>query len=96
MADLHRLLEKQNFKTEAEMQKYLDGLIGQQIPSFPKEVLKDKEEAQGLVFETYELPPDEARVNIELALQLDHDCIEAYEFLGIIESSTEIAMVFFE
>ncbi|MBX7202833.1 MAG: hypothetical protein IT240_05795 [Bacteroidia bacterium] len=96
MTDLQRLLGTQDFKTEADLQKFLDGIIGQPIPSFPKEALSFQEQAQDLVFEAYELPPAKAKLNIEKALQLDSNCIEAYEFLGSMERTAEIACAFYE
>lgn len=96
ITDLHRLLETQDFKSEADLKKFMDGMIGKQIPSFPKEALSFQEQAQDLVFEAYELPPVKAKQNIEKALQFDSNCIEAYEFLGSMEDSPEIASAFYE
>lgn len=96
MTDLQRLLGTQDFKSEAEMRKFLDSIVGQQIPSFPKEALNFQEQAQDLVFDAYELPPTLAKKNIEKALRLDSNCIEAYEFLGSLEKSAEIACAFYE
>ncbi len=96
MTDLQRLLEAQDFKSEDDVRKFMDSLVGQKIPSFPKEVLNFKEQAQDLVFAAYEMTPTKAKVNIEKALQLDPDCIEAYEFLGSMERTAELASVFFE
>ena len=36
----------QKFKSKGDLQKFLDGLMGQPIPSFPKETLTAKEQAQ--------------------------------------------------
>ncbi|MBI1306947.1 MAG: hypothetical protein GC181_10125 [Bacteroidetes bacterium] len=96
MADLQRLLEAQDFKSEDDLRKFMDGIVGQKIPSFSKEVLNFKEQAQELVFDAYDLSPTKAKLNIEKALQIDPDCIEAYEFLGSMESTAELASVFYE
>lgn len=96
MADLHRMLESQDFKSEKDMQKFLDGILGKPIPSMPEELLSPQEKAQDLVFEAYDLEFSEARENIAAALELDPECIEAYEYLGSHEPSPQIAMVFFE
>ncbi|MBW7888786.1 MAG: hypothetical protein H3C35_10590 [Bacteroidetes bacterium] len=96
MTDLQRLLETQNFKSEDDVRKFMDNIIGQKIPSFPKEVLNFKEQAQDLVISAYELTPAKAKINIEKALQLDPDCIEAYEYLGSIERTAELASIFYE
>ncbi|MDD4961916.1 MAG: hypothetical protein PHX07_06730 [Candidatus Marinimicrobia bacterium] len=96
MADLHRMLESQDFKSEKDMKKFLDGILGKPIPSMPAEALTPEERAQDLVFEAYDLEFPEGKEKIKEALDLDPDCIEAYEYLGSAESSPEIAMVFFE
>lgn len=96
MTDLQRLLGTQDFKSEAEIRKFMNSIVGQEIPSFPKETLNFQEQAQDLVFAAYELPLDKAKQNIEKALQLDSNCIEAYEFLGSMEHTPEIASAFYE
>lgn len=96
MTDLQRLLETQDFKSEEEVRKFLDGFVGKQIPSFPTEALTPKEQAQDLVFAAYEMSPAKAKVNIEKALQFDPDCIEAYEFLGAMARTAELAIVHYE
>lgn len=96
MADLQRLLETQDFKSEDDVRKFMDSMVGQKIPSFPKEALTFKEQAQDLVFDAYELTRTKAKLNIERALQLDPDCIEAYEFLGSMERTAELASLFYE
>lgn len=96
MTDLQRLLQAQNFKSEEELNQFLKSLSGQQIPSFPKEALNAQEQAQDLVHAAYELPPTKAKANIKKALKLDPDCIEAYEFLGLMENDAALSITFFE
>lgn len=96
MANLQRLLETQDFKSPEELKKFMDTIMGQELPSFPKEALNFKEQAQDLVFEAYELDHAKGRVKIEMALQLDADCIEAYEYLAEQEQTAEIATAFYE
>lgn len=93
MTDLQRLLGTQDFKSEEDLRKFMNSIVGQKIPSFPKDTLNYQEQAQDLVYEAYELPPEKAKRNIEKALQLDSNCIEAYEFLGEMESNAEIASI---
>lgn len=95
-SDLHRLIDSQKFETQEELQKFLDGLMGNQIPHLDPETLTPKQQAQDLVYEAVELPPVKAKANIEKALRLDADCIEAYEYLGGRQSTLEIAMPFYE
>lgn len=96
MIDLQRLLETQDFKSEADLQKFLNSIAGQKIPSFPKEALNFQEQAQDLVYEAYELSPAKAKRNIKKALYLNSNCIEAYEFLGSMEDTAQIASAFYE
>ncbi|MGB3199103.1 MAG: hypothetical protein WBB17_15365 [Saprospiraceae bacterium] len=96
MKDLHRMLELQEFKSEDELKNFINNLMGKEIPSFPPEALRFDEQAQDLVLEAYDLPLDKARINIQEALRLDSNCIEAFEYLGNNEPILEIAIVFFE
>ncbi|MEO6906517.1 MAG: hypothetical protein ABI210_01375 [Abditibacteriaceae bacterium] len=96
MTELHRLLENQEFKSTEEAQQFMNGLMEHGMPPFSPEALSEKEQAQNLVFDAYELRPNQAKENIETALLLDPDCIEAYEFLGDIEDSLPVSMVFYE
>jgi tetratricopeptide (TPR) repeat protein len=82
MADLQRLLQTQNFKSKEELEQFMNSLMGQPLPSFPKEALSPQEQAEDLVFEAMELPPAQARKKAKEALKLDPDCIAAYELLG--------------
>ncbi len=96
MTDLQRLLATQDFKSETDILKFMNSIAGQQIPSFPEEALSPQEQAQDLVYAAYELSPAKAKQNIEKALKLDSNCIEAYEFLGSMEDTAEIANAFYE
>ncbi len=96
MTDLHRLLETQNFKSEADLRKFMDSLMGKPIPSFPKAVLTKQEQAQDLIYEANELPIAKAKMKAEEALQLDPDCIDAYELLGMLQISPQTALPFYK
>lgn len=91
MADLQRLLQTQNFKSKEELEQFMNSLMGSPIPSFPQEALNAQEQAQDLVFEARELPPAQARKKAKEALQLDPDCIAAYELLGHLSTTAEAA-----
>jgi tetratricopeptide (TPR) repeat protein len=95
MTDLQRILATQDFKSEEELNAFLNKLVGQEIPSFPSEALSFEEQAQDLVFEAYELPPAKAKKNVIQALELDCDCIEAYEYLGLKDPIIEIGIAYF-
>lgn len=61
MADLQRLLATQDFKSEVEINDFLNKLAGAKIPSFPTEALSFAERAEDLVFEAYHLSPVKGR-----------------------------------
>ena len=71
MIDFQRLLETQEFKSEEELRKFMDNLVGQKIPSFPKEILNSKEQAQDLIYEVYELPVTKGIKQVKKALELN-------------------------
>lgn len=96
LADLHRLLSTQKFKSKEEVDAFMQQFIGEPLPSFPKEALSDEEQAQDLIFEARDTNPIHARELIVQALDLDPDCIEAYEQLGLMEGEPAIALAFFE
>jgi tetratricopeptide (TPR) repeat protein len=96
IADFHRLLDAQDFESEEDLKKFMDGLVGQKIPEFPKEILTNEEKAKNLVFEAYEADDDESTEKIHEALVLDPDCIEAYEYLAITEVSPLFASPYYE
>jgi pentatricopeptide repeat protein len=94
--DLHRILDSQEFKSEEDVRKFMNGLMGKPIPSFPKESLTIKEQAQDLIFEAIELPDDDGYQLALKALQMDSDCIEAYEYLGSLEPIFETAILYYK
>jgi pentatricopeptide repeat protein len=94
--DLHRILESQDFKSEEDVRKFMDGLMGKPLPSFPKESLTIREQAQDLIFEAIELPDDDGYLLALKALQMDSDCIEAYEYLGSLEPIFETAILYYK
>jgi len=96
MNDLIKLMEKQNFKSEEEVKKFMEGIIGKPIPKVMDEATKNSDIAVDLVHEAYKLSTVKARKNIQYALEMDPDCIEAFELLGSLEPAMEIATAFFE
>ncbi len=94
--DLHKVLEKQDFKNEEEIKTFLDGLIGQKIPELADLEMNDEETARELIYKARELSPIEARQNIEDALLFDPNCIDAYELLGSFEEEYAIAICFYK
>ena len=96
MTDLNRLMARQNFKDEKELQAFFDNLTNQSLYDLPLMELTFEEQAQDLVFEAFKLTPDKAKKNIEKALALDPTCIEAYEYLASREKKLEKALAVLE
>jgi tetratricopeptide (TPR) repeat protein len=96
MTDLNRLLARQNFKDEKEMQEFLNSLADKSLYDLPKMDLTPEEQAQDLVYEAFEIAPAKAKKNIEKAMELDPDCIEAYEYLASREKKLENVLKFFD
>ena len=93
--DLNRLLKAQDFKSEKEVQEFLSKLVGQTIPEFEPEALSIEEIAEDLVFQAYDLDPDNGIAKILEALALDPDCISAYEYLGSIQPISHLALPYY-
>lgn len=96
MSDIQRLLAEQDFKNEDELKAFIDQLVGKKIPSPSKKNMTPAEWAKELIFEAYEMDPDDAMDNVIEALELDPDCIEGYEFLGNTGESMAISLAFYE
>lgn len=94
MHDLHKLLEKQQFGSMAEIEAFMEQVSKGPIPKLEPE--NEKEEAEDLVYEAMDLEGDEQKNLIMEALDLDPDCIAAYHVLGDAEISPAIALAFFE
>jgi tetratricopeptide (TPR) repeat protein len=95
--DFHRLLAAQNFSSEQDVKDFMEKMIGQAIPEFPDEILSGPERAEDLIFKASEQQNfDKALVLIHEALNLDPDCIPAWDLLGQTEPHPLIALTFFE
>lgn len=92
MTDLKRIIDSQDFKSKEDLENFLNQMTGKEIPSFPMEALSFEEQAQDLVFEAYDLPIKKAKINIQKALEIDSNCIEAYEYLSSTESDPKKAI----
>lgn len=95
LKDLTRLLESKKFDSEKDLQNFLNSLVGKTLPSLPKDKLSSRQQAEDLVLKAYNLPPAEGKKIAEEALQLNEDCIDAYEYLGVTENSLEKSAEFF-
>lgn len=95
MADFQRLLKTQNFKNIEEAQAFMKQIMGQKIPEFEKEALSLEEQAEGLVMEANDLEEEKALTNILEALDLDPECIMAYEHLGNSQPIPQLGISFY-
>ena len=96
LKDFHRLLAKKDFKNESELMEFMNSFKLKPIPEIPEEELSNEERAQDIVEEAYDLPIRDAIKNIDIALNFNPDCIEAYEFLGSVQRSVESAFLYYE
>lgn len=96
MEELHRFISKQAFESIEDVEKIVGGLAGKRVPSIPNTKLTDAEIAIDLVYKAMEMPLDQGVSLIEEALDVDPDCIAAWEFLADCEESLEISLVFIE
>jgi len=96
MIDFQRLLSTKDFKTETELRDFMNSLVGTELPSFPEETLTNEEKAIDLVLSAYDFEPRIGFEKVMEALELDSDCIEAYEFLGNINYFPPISDAFYE
>jgi tetratricopeptide (TPR) repeat protein len=96
MTNLNRLLARQNFKDGEELQAFLDNLSDKSLYDLPEVDLSPEEQVQDFVYDAYEHTPAKVKKNIEKALALDPNCIDAYEYLASIEKTIEKALEFLE
>lgn len=78
MRDLHRLIDRETFKSEADVQAFMQQYMSKPIPTIPWEELTDEERAEDLVDEAAALPDDARIARLrELAEQYGH-CMAAW------------------
>lgn len=79
--DLSRLLEGKDFKSEEDLQAYLNGMIGKSIPESQPESAVDR--AQDIVYEACETDDRKKRIRMaKEALAISPDCADAYNLLA--------------
>ncbi len=96
-SDLGRLLEEQDFKTKADLQKYLDGMVkGKKIPDAPAR--SAVEFAQDIIYEAWGVDSRRERIKLaKEALSISPDCADAYNLLAEDEAdSLEEAKDFYQ
>jgi len=96
MHDIQRLLAEQDFKNEDELQAFMSQLVGKKLPTPSKKNMSPAEWAKELIFEAYEMGPDDGFEYVLEALELDPDSIEGYEYLGNTGEHPAISLAFYE
>lgn len=96
MKDLHRLLSKQEFQSQEELQAFLNSLMGKPIPMMHPEDLTPEEQAEDLAMEAMRLPPAQAKKKLQQALELDPESITAYSALAQLERTPQAALKHYE
>ncbi|MBX2981699.1 MAG: hypothetical protein WBB32_15035 [Flavobacteriales bacterium] len=94
MHDLQKLLAKQDFKSEADINAFFEKFMAEPIPEFEPET--DAEKAEELAMSAYSLPPAKGRKVVEQALDMDPECMVALEYLGDMEEHPSIAIAFYD
>jgi len=87
-SDLSRLLQGQDFKSEEELNAYLDGVVkGKRIPkASPKSAVQF---AQDIMYEAWEAENRKERIKLaKEALAISLDCADAYNLLAEEEAET--------
>ena len=88
-ADIHHLLEEQEFESPEEANKFLQGLLseGGRIPQSPGR--SSLEKAQDLAWEAWDAAtPQQAAKLARRALAISPDCADAYNVLAQVEAGT--------
>lgn len=84
LAKLTKELDAQNFKTDEELNKYLqENIMGNKLDFYEGSELSDADKAQDLVWDAWELENADDRIELALqALKLDKNCADAYNLLA--------------
>jgi tetratricopeptide (TPR) repeat protein len=87
-SDLSRLLQKQDFKSEAELKNYLDNIVkGGKIPDAPPK--SAAQFAQDIMYEAWDAEDEKQRIKLaKEALSISPDCADAYNLLAEEDAKT--------
>jgi|694.fasta_scaffold23876_2 tetratricopeptide (TPR) repeat protein len=94
MRDLQRLLSKQHFASEQELEAFLNRMMAEGIPEF--EPTTEEEQAEALVDEGFNSEALRAVDLARQALELDPQCIPAFDLLGRCEALEPIRAAYFK
>lgn len=95
MKDLQRLLETQDFKNEKDISDFLRKYQSEVIPETPETALSNAEKAENKVYLAYESSKTKGLKLAEEALQLDQNCIMAYQYLGSLQNNLNKAKEYY-
>lgn len=90
MADITRLIEQQDFKSEAELNAFLQQhVVGQPLDNTRSTAATAAQQAQDLVWEAWATRGRRERIRLaEQALELSPDCADAYALLASEKATT--------
>lgn len=94
MRDLHKLMEQQDFQSEADIEAFMHKMHTEGIPEFIAD--SDADKAEAMVLAAWEKTPAQAGKAARKALELDPECIVAFELLADREVNVSVAIAFFQ
>lgn len=95
MSELIDHLESKNFATIEEANAYLEKFQGKKIGSLLKKTGTIKDKALDLVIEAQDSPPPKGIRLARKALEIDPDCVDAYNYLATQADNIEDAMNYY-
>jgi tetratricopeptide (TPR) repeat protein len=94
MRHLQQVLSQQEFGSVTEVEAFLTDMESDDIPEF--EPTKEEQQAEELVMQGYDAPVPQAVELARRALELDHECISAFDLLGRCETMLAICAAYFK
>ncbi len=88
-------IEKRDFKTQEELNDFVNNLMGQSLDNLPERT-DNKGRSQDLVFEAYEQTITKGKKLVMQALELDPNNADAYNYLANIEKDLDKAIIKYE
>lgn len=96
MAEMAKHLESKNFASVEEANAYLQTFAGKKIGTGIEKRKTNKDKAFDLIIEAEGAPSDRGTKLAQKALELDPECVDAYNYLANIADSLENAMQLFK
>ncbi len=91
MLELTKAIENQEFETDEDFDQFVDQFLNKPSLEGPRKL-----KAQDLIYEAYEVSGKKRIKLASQALELDSNCIDAYNILGEEARTAEEALIYFE